>query len=144
MSGEPLGLTPRMRAHVRRLTGSSVLKQTGAYTAASTLASLASGAATAYLAAILTVPAFGVFAFGRSLLQYGSIFFEFGLFAPAGRMAALAEGQERREVLGAALMAYAPVGAAFSVAILAVSFFVDERSGYVSGQVIYVAGGPKA
>jgi 3-oxoacyl-[acyl-carrier protein] reductase len=25
-----------------------------------------------------------------------------------------------------------------------VSFFVDERSGFVSGQVIYVAGGPKA
>jgi 3-oxoacyl-[acyl-carrier protein] reductase len=26
----------------------------------------------------------------------------------------------------------------------AVSFFVDERSGFVSGQVLYVAGGPKA
>lgn len=26
----------------------------------------------------------------------------------------------------------------------AVSFFVDERAGYVSGQVLYVAGGPKA
>jgi 3-oxoacyl-[acyl-carrier protein] reductase len=26
----------------------------------------------------------------------------------------------------------------------AVAFFVDERSGYVSGQVLYVAGGPKA
>jgi len=26
----------------------------------------------------------------------------------------------------------------------AVAFFVDERSGFVSGQVIYVAGGPKA
>ena len=25
-----------------------------------------------------------------------------------------------------------------------VSFFVDERSGFVNGQVIYVAGGPKA
>ena len=24
-----------------------------------------------------------------------------------------------------------------------VSFFVDERSGFVSGQVIYVAGGPR-
>jgi 3-oxoacyl-[acyl-carrier protein] reductase len=26
----------------------------------------------------------------------------------------------------------------------AVAFFVDERSGFVSGQVLYVAGGPKA
>jgi 3-oxoacyl-[acyl-carrier protein] reductase len=26
----------------------------------------------------------------------------------------------------------------------AVSFFADERYGYVSGQVLYVAGGPKA
>jgi 3-oxoacyl-[acyl-carrier protein] reductase len=50
------------------------------------------------------------------------------------------------EELTAQYVADIPVGRAGIPDDIAnvVSFFVDERSGYVSGQVIYVAGGPKA
>ena len=115
-----------MRSLTREGWQSSTVSQTAIYTVAVGLGSLASGAARASLAVVLTVPDFGAFAFAQALFQYGSLISEFGLFVPAARGAALSQGDDRREILGGALAAYLPVGAVFVIAMLGVSLVVDD------------------
>ncbi len=93
----------------------------------STMAGTALGAvAQALLARLLTVASFGVYSFAVSFLQLSSLFFEFGFFQPAARLAALADRRESREIVGAALLVFVPVAIAFGVFTVAASFVVDS------------------
>jgi O-antigen/teichoic acid export membrane protein len=68
---------------------------------------------------------FGSYSFAISFLFFVAIFFEFGLFTPAARLAAVMDGDASRAVVGSALLLYIPVGAAFAASTVALSYFVD-------------------
>jgi O-antigen/teichoic acid export membrane protein len=61
-----------------------------------------------------------------SLFAFASLFFGFGLFPAAARIAALAKVDQRASIVGAALLLYIPVGAAFSVVLFAVAWVVGD------------------
>lgn len=111
---------------IRAAISSPVAAQTAIFTVANVLISVLGGLSRAVLAAVMSVASFGAFSFAISFLQFTALIFEFGLFLPAARLAARAEGRERREVLGAGLLVYVPVGLAFAAAIFGLSFFVDD------------------
>ena len=91
------------------------------------------------LARTLSVEGFATFGLSIALLQFVALFFEFGLFVPASRLAARAGGEERRRIVGAALVAYVPVGLAFSLAIAALSLVVDDLFTINAGTALRVA-----
>lgn len=80
---------------------------------------------TALAARALTTHEFGSLTFAVSFLAFASLFFDFGLFLPTSRLVALADGPQRREIIGAALVAFVPIGLLFSLATFALSFGVD-------------------
>jgi O-antigen/teichoic acid export membrane protein len=99
--------------------------QAGLYVVATALVGVLGIAAQALVARTLDVDGFAVYAFCLAFLQFFAIFFEFGLFIPAARRAALADGTERRAIVGGALALYVPVGVAFCAFAFAASFVVD-------------------
>lgn len=115
-----------MRERLRALAGSGVTRQTSAYALASIASQGLAAISRIALAAVLSVAGFGAFSFSLAFLQYGALFFEFGLFLPAARLAARSRPAEARAQIGAALALYAPVGAAFCLTVLAASFAVDS------------------
>jgi O-antigen/teichoic acid export membrane protein len=68
-----------------------------------------------------------------------AVFFEFGLFVPAARLAAVSSPHERRDIVGSALVAYVPVGAAFSVVIFVLSFWIDQWFHVHAGHALRIA-----
>lgn len=114
-------LLRRMSTSLRSVTA----RQTTIFTATSGLTSLLGGVAKILLAGTLSPVAFGSFALATSLLEFVGLFFEFGLFLPAARLAALAEAAFRREIIGAALALFVPVGLLCCTTVLVLSFFVD-------------------
>jgi O-antigen/teichoic acid export membrane protein len=113
------------RDRVWSVLWSHTARQAAGFAGAGLLANLLAVLATALLTRNLVPTEYGNYAFGVSLLLFVSLFFEFGLFLPAARLAAVADGQQRREVVGAAVVVYLPVGVAFSVTIFVLSFWVD-------------------
>ena len=113
-------------SRLRSTARSRTLGQTALYTGSSGFSSLLGGVATAALARLLTVTAFGIYSFGLSFLQLGGMVFEFGLFLPAARLSADSDRHTKRELAGAALALYIPVGLAFATGVFATSFFVDS------------------
>lgn len=77
------------------------------------------------LARLMTTDEFGSYAFISAFIPLLAMVFEFGLFLPAGRMAAVSDRLQGREVFGATLVTYLPVGAAFCLTLYCSSFFVD-------------------
>jgi O-antigen/teichoic acid export membrane protein len=73
------------------------------------------------------------------VLSFAALFFEFGLFVPAARIAAVADERSRREVIGSALLVYLPVGVAFSATALVLSFWVDSWFHVEAGHALHVA-----
>jgi O-antigen/teichoic acid export membrane protein len=114
-----------VRAPILSLARSSAVRQAALFAGSTLLVGLLSAAAKALLARSLTPAELGAFLFATSLLLLGAILFEFGLFLPAGRAIAGADLSGRREIAGAAIVLYLPVGLAFAVAVLGVSFVVD-------------------
>jgi O-antigen/teichoic acid export membrane protein len=114
-----------MRAPILSLARSSAVRQAALFAGSTLVVGLLSVAAKALLARSLTPTELGAFLFATSLLLLGAILFEFGLFLPAGRAIAGADPSGRREIAGAAIVLYLPVGLAFALAILGVSFAVD-------------------
>jgi O-antigen/teichoic acid export membrane protein len=104
---------------------SRTAQQATGFAGASLAANLFAVIATALLTRNLATDEFGSYAFAVSLLFFVALFFEFGLLVPAGRLAAVADGREPREVVGAALLIYLPIGVAYSATIFALSFWVD-------------------
>ncbi len=116
--------------------------QAAGFAGAGLLANCFAVIATALLTRNLTTSEFGSYSFGFSLLFFVALFFEFGLFLPAARLAAIADGRERREVVGSALLMYLPVGAAFSATIFVLSFWVDGWFHVDAGGALAVAAVP--
>lgn len=119
-----------LRASSRRerawdMLWSRTAREAAGYAGAGLLANLFAVVATALLTRNLVPDEFGNYAFAASLLFFVALLFEFGLFVPAARLAAITNGRERRDVVGATLVLYLPVGIAFSATVFALSFFVD-------------------
>ncbi len=74
----------------------------------------------------ISVANYGVYGFAASFLLFVSLFFEFGLFTPAARLAARAQGTERRQIVGAALVLFVPIGVAFTTVVFGASFVVND------------------
>lgn len=96
------------------------------FAAANGLTSLFSAVAMALLARGLSAPEFGSFSFCVTFLLFLSLFFDFGLFLPAARLTAKADRPGQRHLVGAALIAYVPVGLAFCIVVAALALAVDS------------------
>src|SRR3954447_24611072 len=122
-----------------RVLRSRILGQTIVFSVFTGLVSLLSAVAAALLARNLSTDEFGAFSFALSLLMFGSLFFDFGLFPASARVMATAAAGERRSILAASLIAYAPVGAAFTMTTLVLSFAVDSVFHIPAGEALRVA-----
>jgi O-antigen/teichoic acid export membrane protein len=127
---------------VRNVARSTIARQAAGFAGASLTANGLALVATAILTRNLSTGAFGNYSFAVSFLFFVALFFEFGLFQPAARLAAVSGSQERREVVGAALLAYLPVGLAFSGTVLVLSFWVDDWFNVDAANTIRVAAVP--
>jgi O-antigen/teichoic acid export membrane protein len=123
----------------RNLARSRTVWQAGGFAVAGLLANAFAVIATALLTRNLTTAEFGSYSFAVSLLFFVAILFEFGLFVPAARLTATMDSRDRRDVVGAALMAYLPVGAAFSATVILLSFWVDGWFNVDAGQALRIA-----
>jgi O-antigen/teichoic acid export membrane protein len=113
------------RGRALSLLRSRTAREAAGFAVASLLANVFAVVATALLTRNLTTAAFGSYSFAVSLLFFVALFFEFGLLVPAARLAAISDGRDRRQIIGAALLVYLPIGAAFSATIFVLSFWVD-------------------
>jgi O-antigen/teichoic acid export membrane protein len=121
-----------------QLAGSRTVWQAGGFAGSSLLANIFALVATTLLTRNLTTREFGSYSFAVSLLFFVALFFEFGLFFPAARIAAVADLRRRREVVGAALLLYLPVGAAFSATIFGLSYGIDGWFNVDAGRALRV------
>lgn len=119
-----------------RISRNRTLRQALVFTGATVLVSLLSAVAKALVARNLSASAFGSFSFAVSSLLFGAMFFEFGLFLPAARLLAKSGRTQGRQIVGAALLLYVPVGLAFSATVLAFSFHVDHWFHVQSGSAL--------
>jgi O-antigen/teichoic acid export membrane protein len=87
----------------------------------------------------LSTSDFGSYSFAFSVLSLTGLLFEFGLFVPAARTAALTDGKARHQVIGAALLLYVPIGLAYSATIFAISFWVDNWFAVDAGDALRLA-----
>lgn len=127
------------RAGLRRLLRSRAALQTATFTGASLLANLLAVASTAMVTRSLGTSEFGSYSFAVSFLLFVALFFEFGLFLPAARLAAVADTRDRHEVIGTALLVYLPVAALFSATIFVLSFWVDSWFNVEAGHALRIA-----
>jgi O-antigen/teichoic acid export membrane protein len=104
---------------------SRILWQATLFTGSNVAVSLLGIVSTTILARQLGSAGFGSYSFAVAFLAFIAMIFEFGLFAPAARLAAVAAPMRQRRILGAALLLYIPVGFAFSATVFACSFVVD-------------------
>ena len=127
------------RSRGSRLARSRTVWQTAGFAGGSLVANALAVVATALLTRHLGTAEFGSYSFAVSLLFFVAMFFEFGLFLPAARLSALADGLDRRQILGAALLVYLPVGAAFAATIFGLSFLVDGWFNVDAGHALRVS-----
>lgn len=114
-----------VRGVVKQLLRSRAVWQGMTFTGSNIAVSLLAIISTTLLTRSLTAEAYGSYAFAVSILAFAAMFFEFGVFVPAARLAAHASDGDRREIVGAALLAYLPIGAVFSATVFGLSFVVD-------------------
>jgi O-antigen/teichoic acid export membrane protein len=122
-----------------RISGRRVHAQGALFIISAGAGGLISIAAQALLARVLEVGDFAAYVFALSLLQFAAVLFEFGVFIPAARRAALGDPAERRAIVGAALLAYVPIGLSFSVFIFVVSLFIDQLTSVDAGATLELA-----
>jgi O-antigen/teichoic acid export membrane protein len=101
-------------------------RQATVFTGSTVLVSALGVVTTAILARHLSNELFGSYSFAVNYLAFAALFFEFGLFPPAARLAALGEGDDSRRVVGAALLVYLPIALGFSLFAFASSYAVDS------------------
>jgi O-antigen/teichoic acid export membrane protein len=110
-----------------RLLRSRIARQAGIFTGSSVAGAGLAALSTAVLARQLSTQAFGNFAFAKAVLPFIALFFELGFFIPAARLVAgTNDVREKREVIGAALVTFVPIGVAFSVFVFGLSFVLDD------------------
>jgi O-antigen/teichoic acid export membrane protein len=100
--------------------------QASLFTGSNVAVALLGIVSTTVLARHLGTTRFGSYSFAVAFLTFVALIFEFGLFAPAARLAAVAGWSRQRRIVGAALLLYLPVGSAFCLTIFAFSFGVDD------------------
>ena len=115
-----------MKAAAAELLRSRTVWQAAGFAGSSLVGSALGVIATVLLTRSLTTSEFGSYSFAVSLLSFVALFFEFGIISPAARLAALNPPRERREIVGSALLLYAPIGAAFCITIFGLSFGIDD------------------
>ena len=113
------------RSRIGRLRPSQVQAQGAGYAISQGLIVVLSGLSTVIVARGLSTQAFGAQSFVVSFLTFMALFFDFGLFLPAARLAAQSDEQARARIVGAALAVFVPIGLAFTVSVFVLSFFVD-------------------
>ena len=121
---------------------SRTAQQAAGFALGSLLANALAVIATAMLTRNLATAEFGSYSFAVSFLFFVALFFEFGLLFPAGRLAAVADMRDRRDIAGSALLVYLPVGAAFSATIFGLSFWVDGWFHVGAGDALRLAAVP--
>ena len=130
--------TPEPRAW-RRLAGSRVFRQTALYTGAGGASMLLGGVAKAILAGQLEPAAYGTYEFAASLLMLLALVFDFGLIMSAARRLARGGERLRRELVGASMVAFAPLGLAFGVLVFGLSFVVDDVFSTNAGDALRIS-----
>jgi O-antigen/teichoic acid export membrane protein len=134
------GPGPEARSGIARLRAlSGARSQTVLFVASTAGAGLLGVVSQALVARELGVHEFAVYAFALAVLQFAATFFEFGLFVPAARQAALAEPHERTAIVGTALAAYVPVAVAFSALIFLISLVIDPIVDFDAGPTLMLA-----
>jgi O-antigen/teichoic acid export membrane protein len=128
-----------LRRGAWRFARARTAQQAAAFVGANLLANALALVSTALLTRNLATAEFGSYSFATSFLLFVAIFFEFGLFVPAARLAAIADADVRRDIIGSALVAYVPVGIAFSVTVFVLSFWVDDWFHVHSGDALRIA-----
>jgi O-antigen/teichoic acid export membrane protein len=116
-----------LRNGVSRRRLSAVQLQGAGYALSQALVALLAAVSTVLVARALSAQAFGVQSFAVAFLTFTAMFFDFGLFLPAARLVARSSSErERHQTVGAALLAFVPVGLLFSATVFGLSFFVDS------------------
>ncbi len=128
------GILSRLRAVSTGVAGQATI-----FSVSSGAVSIAGAVSKVFLGGLLSLAGFGAFAFAVSLQVFAGMLFEFGLFLPVARAAARTEGIGRRELIGAALALYVPVGLLFSVTLFTLSFFVDDVFNVRAGEALRIA-----
>lgn len=123
----------------RRWLSSTLLRQSSLFTSTNLAIILMGGVASALLARVFTTSEFGAYSFASALLVFSAGFFEFGLFMPAARLVAKEPEAGQRDIAGAAIVAFVPVGLSFSVLIFLLSFVVDGLFRVHAGGILRVA-----
>lgn len=114
---------PRLQSYLRALP----ILQTAIYAGSNILVSALAVVSTSLLARNLGATDFGRYAFAISLITFTVMFFEFGISLPAARLAATtSDMQDARSVIGASIVAFVPIGVAFSLTLFGLSFVTDS------------------
>lgn len=124
-SGSHTSATPRRTGMRARLRPSHVALQGAGYAVSQGLMTCLAGLSTVILARSLSATAFGTQSFVVSLVTFVAMFFDFGFFLPAARLAAGRSGSARQETVGAALVLFVPIACSFCAIVFALSFFAD-------------------
>jgi O-antigen/teichoic acid export membrane protein len=85
-----------------------------------------SGVTAIFIARSLGVATMGSYQFATSFLAFVAMFFEFGLFPPASRLAARSTQEGGRNIFGASVAAFVPIGVAYSITVFALSYGIDS------------------
>jgi O-antigen/teichoic acid export membrane protein len=121
----PAPPAPTVRGGLRAVVHSRLAAQAAAFAAGDAASTALGAVAAAVLARQLDTTAYGSYSFAVSLLAFSAMFAELGLFLPAARLAARADAAGRRQITGAALALYVPVGLGFAAVMFLLSFGVD-------------------
>ncbi|MGV9242472.1 lipopolysaccharide biosynthesis protein [Streptomyces sp. NPDC003710] len=115
----------RGRTRVRKAFASTTVRQAAGFAVSSATLGALGMVTSAVLARTMDVDGYTGYTFGKQLLLFSAMFFEFGLFLPAARMLARSDPTERRRVTGAVVAFFVPVSVLFGLTVLALSWMVD-------------------
>ncbi|WP_055492154.1 lipopolysaccharide biosynthesis protein [Streptomyces sp. TP-A0356] len=125
MTAVNVGAAVRTCAKVRIAWSSTTVRQAVGFACSNAALGGLGMITSALLARALDVDAYSSYTFGKQLLLFSAMFFEFGLFLPAARMLALSDPAERRRTAGAVVALFVPVSVLFGVTVFALSWIVD-------------------
>lgn len=124
---------------IEELIRSRTFLQASMFTGSNVAVSLLGIFSTTILARHLGSSSFGDYSFTIAFLTFTAMIFEFGLFPPAARLAAVATPPRQRRIVGAALLLYVPVGVAFCGTVAGFSFAVDTWFHVRAGSALSIA-----
>ncbi|MFJ8360418.1 lipopolysaccharide biosynthesis protein [Streptomyces sp. NPDC093984] len=126
------------RTRVRKAFASTTFRQAAGFAISSATLGALGMATSALLARSMDVESYTGYTFGKQLLLFSAMFFEFGLFLPTARMLARSDPVERHRVTGAVVTFFVPVSVLFGVTVLALSWMVDACFNVHAGPALRV------